>query len=418
MSRFLLLLALLTTFACTHKPPTSPTAPSTGAVKLPEPDLPAEAPTLGEAAKGQQLFMKYCSLCHGKTAEGYAADNAPSLVSRTFRESVTTEFLHTSIARGRPGTAMAAYAQEVGGPLSALEIDEIIGFTRKVAMPQPAPPRVELPQKPNTGAVGRGQNVYMTQCASCHGWTSQRGSAVHLFNPQFLASASDAYLRYAMQKGRPGTKMEPWTGKLTDVQMDDVIAYVRSMATTVPPAPPVPWRPTPVTPPIVPPPGMEAAPPITGPIVINPNGKQADLKMKDDRIVPLQEVADALKEKRRIVIIDARAPSDYLRLHVTGAVSVPYYDPHELAKIPNDGTWVIAYCACPTHASGVIVDELRKRNFKHTAILDEGIFAWKTKGNPVVEAPQQGPTPVPPPPPPKQLVVPQVMRQPMMAPKK
>ena len=43
-------------------------------------------------------------------------------------------------------------------------------------------------------------------------------------------------------------------------------------------------------------PGLEAAPKLTGPIVINPNGKPADLKMKDDRLVPLQEVADALKK--------------------------------------------------------------------------------------------------------------------------
>jgi cytochrome c oxidase cbb3-type subunit 3 len=421
MSRFLLPFALLTTLACTRT--TTPAdanhaSPLQGAVALPEAPSPADSPTLVEAAKGQQLFLKYCSLCHGKEAEGYAADNAPSLVSRTFRETVSTEFLRTSIARGRPGTAMAAYAQEVGGPLSKTDIDQIIGFTRKIALPQPQPPTVLLAEKPNTGAVGRGQNVYMTQCASCHGWTSQRGSAVHLFNPQFLASASDSFLRYAIQKGRPGTKMEPWTGKLTEQQMDDVLAYVRSMATSVPPAPVVPWRaPQPVAP-ILPPPGQEAAPAITGPIVIHPNGKEATIKMKDDRIAPLEEVAAAYKDKRRMVIIDARAPSDYLRLHVAGAVSVPYYDPHELDKIPNDGTWVIAYCACPTHASGEIVDQLRKRNFKNTAILDEGIFAWKTKGNPVVEAPQQGPTPVPPPPPPSQLVVPpaQMLPQRVMPP--
>ena len=149
--------------------------------------------------------------------------------------------------------------------------------------------------------------------------------------------------------------MDAWAGKLTELQMDDALAYVRSMATTVPPAPVVPWRaPQPIAP-VLPAPGQEAAPAITGPIVIHPNGKHADLKMKDDRIVPLEEVAKAFKDKRRIVVIDARAPSDYLRLHVEGAVSVPYYDPHELDKIPNDGTWVIAYCACPTHASGVIV---------------------------------------------------------------
>ncbi len=405
MSRLLLLLALLTPLACARA--AAPTGADAGAavddaVSLPAPASPADAPTLAEAAKGQQLFLKYCALCHGKNAEGYAADNAPSLVSRTFRETASTEFLRTSIARGRPGTAMAAYAQEVGGPLAPADIDAIIGYTRRVAPPQPQPPTVLLAEKPNAGAVGRGQTVYMTQCASCHGWTTQRGSAVHLFNPQLLASVKDSFLRYAIQKGRPGTKMDPWTGKLTEQQIDDAIAYLRSMATSVPPAPPVPWHaPLPAvvtqTAQAAQMPGLESAPKLTGPIVINPNGKPADLKMKDDRLVPLQEVADALKNKRRIVIVDARAPSDFLRLHITGAVSVPYYEPGELDKIPNDGTWVIAYCACPHHASGVIVDELRKRKFKNTAVLDEGIFAWQHAGHPVVEAAAQLATPAPPP---------------------
>lgn len=397
MSRLLLLFALLTTFACTRTPPhaLTPTPPL--------PPAPAESPTLAEAAKGQQLFLKYCALCHGKNAEGYAADNAPSMVSRTFRETATTAFLRDSIGRGRPGTAMAAYAQEVGGPLSATDIDCIIGYTRRIAPPQPAPPTVVLAETKSLGAVGRGQTLFLTQCATCHGWATQRGTAVHLFNPQLLASVSDSFLRYAIQKGRPGTKMEPWAAKLTPLQIDDAIAYLRSMAMAVPPAPPVPWHaPLPVAPTTTttiatPLSGLESAPTLSGPIVINPNGRPADLKMKDDRIVPMQEVADALKNKRRIVIVDARAPSDFLRLHITGAISVPYYDPKELDKIPNDGTWVIAYCACPHHASGVIVDELRKRKFKNTAVLDEGIFAWQHAKHPVVEAPQQAPTPAPPP---------------------
>ena len=50
-----------------------------------------------------------------------------------------------------------------------------------------------------------------------------------------------------------------------------------------------------------------------------------------------------------------------------------------------DGTWVIAYCACPHHASGEVVDKLRGRGFKHTAVLDEGILFWKQQGYPVTE---------------------------------
>jgi hypothetical protein len=58
---------------------------------------------------------------------------------------------------------------------------------------------------------------------------------------------------------------------------------------------------------------------------------------------------------------------------------------------------VLAYCACPHHVSGEVVDELRKRGYKHTAVIDEGIFAWQHKGYPVVTAPGLPPSPAPPP---------------------
>jgi rhodanese-related sulfurtransferase len=133
--------------------------------------------------------------------------------------------------------------------------------------------------------------------------------------------------------------------------------------------------------------------------VLNPKGRAPDFKLKDDRFVGIDQVKEALDKKRRLVIADARPPSDWANMHITGAISTPYYDAKALDDIPNDGTWVLAYCACPHHVSGEVVDALRKRGYKHTAVIDEGIFAWKTKGYPVTEAPGQVPPPAPPIPP-------------------
>jgi cytochrome c oxidase cbb3-type subunit 3/ubiquinol-cytochrome c reductase cytochrome c subunit len=44
---------------------------------------------------------------------------------------------------------------------------------------------------------------------------------------------------------------------------------------------------------------------------------------------------------------------------------------------------VLAYCACPHHASGAVVDELRKRGYAHTAVIDEGVLVWKERGYPM-----------------------------------
>jgi cytochrome c oxidase cbb3-type subunit 3/ubiquinol-cytochrome c reductase cytochrome c subunit len=340
--------------------------------------------------QGHQLYVKYCGMCHGPEAKGYAADNAPSLRNPTFLSTASDAFLRAGIERGRPGTAMAGYGRAVGGPLAPTEVDAIMAFVRDGG---PAP--LALPAMPVTGDAKRGKPVYDTQCLQCHGTQTQRINAVHLANPVLLATASDAFLRHAVVEGRPQTPMLAFKDKLTPQQIDDVVAYVRSMAV-------IPAVPAPVPAAMAAP---AAPPPRQGPVVLNPKGKHADFTLKDDRLVSLDQVKQALDGKRRLVIADARAPSDWLNLHITGAISAPYYELKSLDDIPNDGTWVVAYCACPHHASGVVVDELRKRGYKRTAVLDEGIFAWQRKGYPVVAAPGMLQPPAPPPaaPPPGML---------------
>jgi cytochrome c oxidase cbb3-type subunit 3/ubiquinol-cytochrome c reductase cytochrome c subunit len=327
------------------------------------------------AERGRAIYGQFCATCHGVAANGYVADNAPSLRSPTFLATATDDFLRAAILRGRPGTAMGVYARETGGPLGPDDANAVIAFLR-----EGGPPPEALPSG-RAGDATRGQAVYDKHCQRCHGTRTQRVSAVHLANPVLLETASDAFLRHAVEAGRPPTSMVPWKGALTPEQIDDVVAYVRSMATPAPPPPPPP------------------AAPRTGPIVINPKGRAPDFVLRDDRFVSIDQVKEALDKKRRLIIADARSPGDYTNLHIKGAISTPHYDPKALDDIPNDGTWVLAYCACPHHVSGEVVDALRKRGYKHTAVIDEGVFAWQQKGYPIVAAPGSVPPPAPPPPP-------------------
>lgn len=340
----------------------------------------ADAQAKLDVQRGGVLYAKLCALCHGPERKGYAADNAPSLVSPTFLESADDAFLASSIAKGRPGTAMAAYSAAVGGPLQPADIRALVRFLRAGA-----PDIAALDQRIPAGDAVEGGKIFDAQCASCHGSPTQRRTAVHLFNRQFLTDASDAYLRHAIENGRPGTPMVAYGEKLQPKDIEHLVTYLRSMAK--PPASPPPM-----------PEGLPPTPPRTGPIVINPKGKPARFtKLREGRYAPIDEVAKALKEGRRIVFADARAPSDWAMMHIEGAISTPYYDTKTLDDIPNDGTAVIAYCACPHHASGAVVDELRKRGFKHAYVLDEGVFAWEKKGYPVVKAAGQAAIPAPPP---------------------
>jgi cytochrome c oxidase cbb3-type subunit III len=325
---------------------------------------------------GQALYTAFCSQCHGAEAKGYKADNAPSLVNQTFLESASNDYIHKAISSGRPGTSMAAYANELGGPLDRAAIARIVEFLRAKG-----PATKDIGTAATTGDAKRGAEIYTRECVKCHGDASTRGNTVHLANANFLAIASDAFIRYAIVAGRPGTPMMSFVSKLDAQQIDDVVAFVRSYSKG--------------------PPEVGSLPPPTGkePLVINPTGKDpAWKKLRNDevskvpRFVSVDEVNKALSEKRKLVIIDARPPSDWMRAHITGAVSIPYHDLARLKDIPKD-TWVIAYCACPHHLSGIVVDELIKRGHKKALVLDEGVLEWHRRGYPVTAAPGVQPPP-------------------------
>ncbi len=46
----------------------------------------------------QRSIKRYCALCHGADAQGYAADNAPSLTTVSFFESATDEYIANALS--------------------------------------------------------------------------------------------------------------------------------------------------------------------------------------------------------------------------------------------------------------------------------------------------------------------------------
>ncbi len=341
-------------------------APTSGAgtAPAPAPGAPVAKVTDPNAMQGKELYAGLCAPCHGKVLEGYAADHAPSLITRTFLESVTDDFLTRSIATGRPGTSMAAYGKKLGGPLDDMAVTRLVKFIRERGNVPPA----TLMGMTMTGDPKRGAGIYDSTCKLCHGDTGSRGEAVHLANPMFLQQATEPFLRHAIVNGRAGTKMGPYKDKLDEQQIADVIAHIRSFAN--PAAPVISQLPAPT--------GKE-------PLVIFPKGKEPDWKPREDRFVSVDVVKKAYDQQRKFIIIDARPPSEWMRAHITGAVSIPYHDLKRLDEIAKD-TWVIAYCACPHHLSGEVVDALRARGHTKAVILDEGINDWHRKGYPMTAA--------------------------------
>lgn len=313
---------------------------------------------------GRALYDRYCALCHGAAGEGYAADHASQLRNPSFLQTASTEFLRVAIEQGRPGTPMAAFGRAHGGPLTSSDTAQLIAYLRSLDRGA----SIDVHARAVEGDATRGLALFATHCAACHGEDGGGKTALSLNNPTFLATASDGFVRHAIAGGRPGTPMPAFSPTLSDQQIDDLVRAIRGWA-------------RPVELPAV---GPVARPGLKN-LVLNPRGAPAKFTLREGRFVAASDVLGALKAKARLILLDARPLSDWHRGHIPGAIPAPFHDELDdlAAAIPRDGTWVVAYCACPHAASGRVVDELRRRGFRHTAVLDEGVKVWEERGYPM-----------------------------------
>ena len=311
---------------------------------------------------GAALYAERCALCHGDEGQGYVADNANALANEAFLSVASDEFLRSSIERGRPGTPMSAWGAAVGGPLSDAELDAIVQYVRRFAETD----HVDVESVSVTGSALRAKSYYDVKCKSCHGEQGRGGEYISIANPEFLAAVSDGYLRQVIRDGREGTPMQAFAGVLADQIIDDLVVLIRS------------WQ-------VDPNQSVAEAPLWPSQPIQNPDG--ADPMFAGERFVAVDAVHAALESGARLLLADARPPTDYVAEHIAGAVSVPFYDAEKyLEKLPTDVT-IVAYCGCPHAASGALADRLVKRGYERVKVLDEGYYVWHDEGYPVASGP-------------------------------
>lgn len=318
-----------------------------------------------EMEQSEQQYQKFCALCHGGEREGNAADFAPSLKSRSYMATTPLNFLASTIGFGRPNTAMAAYLIDMGGPMTMKEIFNMALWLQYQAGHEP----ISLGTEPVAGDLKKGALLYESKCAECHGKMAEGITAPALANPAFLAFATDAYIKYAIENGREDTEMIAYKNELSAEEINDLTSYIRSLTSG--------WSPEPKA---------LASYPEAADYVLNKDGENPEFELKENRYVPMEQVAQALNSKKKMVILDTRTTSEWHNAHIPGAIPVPYYvSEKEVAKdLPRDETWIIAYCSCPHAASDKIINMLRKQGFKKTAVIDEGFFNWINAGYPVI----------------------------------
>lgn len=76
-------------------------------------------------AEGQNVYLDGCSSCHGSEGEGV---DAPALNSKQFLSNVTQDQIASIAAHGIPGSEMAAWSIDYGGPLTLEQIDAVASY--------------------------------------------------------------------------------------------------------------------------------------------------------------------------------------------------------------------------------------------------------------------------------------------------
>lgn len=97
--------------------------------------------------------------------------------------------------------------------------------------------------------VSLGKNIYDSQCVTCHGAQGEGGVGFVLNSKTLLNNTPDNVFFSLVRSGVPNTQMPAWSvefgGPLTDEDVRNVVAYIRSWEPTAPVVEPVVIKPSP-----------------------------------------------------------------------------------------------------------------------------------------------------------------------------
>jgi mono/diheme cytochrome c family protein len=217
------MIALVCLAGCTHLP----------GKPAPGPEVPRPDSVLDPVV----LFNQNCSGCHG--ADG---KNGPAMMlsDPVYLAIIDDDALRSTISKGRPGTAMSAFAQKEGGMLTDDQINAIIrGIRERWSKPNALGGDVAPPYAAKSlGDAAHGRSVYGTYCSSCHGTSGSSGpKAGSVVDKAYLGLITDQGLRTIVITGRPDFSAPDWRNNvaghpMSDQEITDVVAWLASQRPT------------------------------------------------------------------------------------------------------------------------------------------------------------------------------------------
>ena len=182
-------------------------------------------------AQGAAIYAQNCIFCHQADAIGKPGF-APSLSNAEFLSVASDKFILGTIRDGRAGTGMPPFAH-----LGRDQGRAIVAYLRSFStLPNRA---AEIDAQPEAHGDPRlGQLWFENICSTCHGPAGDGyiagGTGTAIGKKGTLSKVSDGFLRTTIKEGRSNTRMLGFAGasglaNLNDQEIDDIIAYLRSL---------------------------------------------------------------------------------------------------------------------------------------------------------------------------------------------
>ncbi|MDQ3973765.1 MAG: c-type cytochrome, partial [Actinomycetota bacterium] len=173
---------------------------------------PAGAQQQGRAA-GEQLFLQSCAFCHGERGQG--THRGPPIADAGAANA------HYQLSTGR--MPIDEPIQQPSRSAPSFDPEEIAALVDYVDSLGGGPP---IPQiNPERGDLGKGAEVYLLNCASCHGTTGVGSVLLGHFDAPALFASTPLQIAEAIRVG-PTTMPSFGHDVLNDEELDSVVAYV------------------------------------------------------------------------------------------------------------------------------------------------------------------------------------------------
>lgn len=183
----------------------------------------------GDREAGAEKFALFCVPCHGPNGEGYAVGVPGTGIGLPgFLSVASDDYILKTLKHGRRGTPMRPFLGAKGlANLSEQDAHDIITHLRYLGESY-LERLASTPLRPGNAQAGKVH--FDVNCAACHqsGGIGKVGFAPAVRNVDFLAIASDEFIRETIVKGRPGTGMLA-RPDLPPQTVVDIIAYLRSV---------------------------------------------------------------------------------------------------------------------------------------------------------------------------------------------